>query len=126
MLWVAIHSNGVTGLSRIIQNIVVSTYSFGMLVRVSRCFRKTCQWVLQAKHFAKFFVTVQEHVITYRKRRSRDSAVGIAIGYGLDDRRVGVPDPVGSRIFSSPRRPDQLWGHSTSDPMGTEGFFPGG
>jgi hypothetical protein len=42
--------------------------------------------------------------------RSRDSVVGIATGYRLDDRGVGVRVPVGSRIFSSPRRPDRLWG----------------
>jgi hypothetical protein len=42
--------------------------------------------------------------------RSRDSVVGIATGYVLDDRGVGVRVPVGSRIFSSPRRPDRLWG----------------
>jgi hypothetical protein len=41
---------------------------------------------------------------------SRDSVVGIATGYGLDERGVGVRVPVGSRIFSSPRRPDRLWG----------------
>jgi hypothetical protein len=40
----------------------------------------------------------------------RDSTVGIATGYGLDDRGLGVRVPVGSRIFSSPRRPDRLWG----------------
>jgi hypothetical protein len=40
--------------------------------------------------------------------RSRDSVVGIATGYGLDDRGVGVRVLVGSRIFSSPRRPDLL------------------
>jgi hypothetical protein len=28
----------------------------------------------------------------------------------VDDRRVGVRVPVGSRIFSLPRRPDRLWG----------------
>jgi hypothetical protein len=39
---------------------------------------------------------------------SRDSAVGIAASYGLDDRGVGVRVPVGSRIFSSPNRPDRL------------------
>jgi hypothetical protein len=38
-----------------------------------------------------------------------DRVVSIAIGYGLDDRGVGVRVPVGSRIFSSPRRPDRLW-----------------
>jgi hypothetical protein len=42
--------------------------------------------------------------------RCRDSIVGITTGYGLDDRRVGIRVPVGSRIFSSPRRPDWLWG----------------
>jgi hypothetical protein len=42
--------------------------------------------------------------------RSRDSAFGIATGYGLDDRGVGVRVPVISRIFSSPRRLERLWG----------------
>jgi hypothetical protein len=42
--------------------------------------------------------------------RSRDSAVGVATGYGLDDRGVGVRVPVGSRIFTFPCRPDRLWG----------------
>jgi hypothetical protein len=36
---------------------------------------------------------------------SRDSSVGIATGYGLDDRGVGVPVPVGARIFSTSSRP---------------------
>jgi hypothetical protein len=30
---------------------------------------------------------------------SRDSSVGIATGYGLDDRRAGVPVPGGSKYF---------------------------
>jgi hypothetical protein len=34
-------------------------------------------------------------------QRSRDSAVGVATGYGLDDRGIRVRVPVGSRIFSS-------------------------
>jgi hypothetical protein len=38
-----------------------------------------------------------------------NSAVGIATGYGLDDRGVGVRVPVGSRIFCSSSRSDQLW-----------------
>jgi hypothetical protein len=42
----------------------------------------------------------------YTDKESRDSAVGIASGYGLDDRGVRVRVPVGSRIFSSSRRPD--------------------
>jgi hypothetical protein len=46
------------------------------------------------------------------EERSGDGVVGIATGYGLDDRRVGVRVPEGSRIFCSPRRPDGLWGPS--------------
>jgi hypothetical protein len=38
---------------------------------------------------------------------SRDSVFGIATGYRLDDKGVGVRVPVGSRIFYSPRR--QYW-----------------
>jgi hypothetical protein len=43
---------------------------------------------------------------------NRDSAVGIATGYRLHDRGggVGVRVPLGLRIFSSPRRPERLWG----------------
>jgi hypothetical protein len=29
-------------------------------------------------------------------------------GYGLDDRGVGIRVPVGSKVFSSPLRPDRL------------------
>jgi hypothetical protein len=36
---------------------------------------------------------------------SRDSVVGIATGYGLDDRGVGVRVPVGWRIFYTSSRP---------------------
>jgi hypothetical protein len=41
---------------------------------------------------------------------SLDNSVSIATGYGLDGRRVSVRVPLGSAIFSSPRRPDRLWG----------------
>jgi hypothetical protein len=37
---------------------------------------------------------------------SRDSAIGIATGYGLDG-RVGIRAPVGSKFFS-PRGPDRF------------------
>jgi hypothetical protein len=40
--------------------------------------------------------------------RSRDSVVGIATSYGLDDQGVGVGVPVRSIIFTSPNRPDRL------------------
>jgi hypothetical protein len=41
---------------------------------------------------------------------SGNSGVGIATGYGLDGRGVGVRISAGSRIFSSPRCSDRLWG----------------
>jgi hypothetical protein len=56
---------------------------------------------------------------------SRGSAVGT--GYGLDVRGVGVRVPVGSRIFSSPRRPDQFWDPPSLLSNGHRGrSFPGG
>jgi hypothetical protein len=57
---------------------------------------------------------------------SRDSAVGIATGYGLDDIEVGVRVPVGSRIFTSPCRPDRLCGPPNLLYKGYRGLFPGG
>jgi hypothetical protein len=59
-------------------------------------------------------------------KRTRDSVVGIVTSYGLDDRGVGVRVPVGSRIFSSPRRPDRLWGPPSILSNGYRGSFPGG
>jgi hypothetical protein len=58
--------------------------------------------------------------------RSRDSAVGIATGYGLNDREVGVRVPVGSKFFTSPYCPDRLWGPPNLLHNGYRGFLPGG
>jgi hypothetical protein len=57
---------------------------------------------------------------------SRDSAVGIATGYGLDDSEVGVRVPVGSRIITSPCRPGRLWGPPNLLYNGYWELFPGG
>jgi hypothetical protein len=40
--------------------------------------------------------------------------------------RVPPPVPVGSRIFTSPLRPDQFWSPPNLLPMGTGYSFPGG
>jgi hypothetical protein len=55
---------------------------------------------------------------------NRDSVVGIATSYGLDDQEVGVRVPVGSRIFSSPRRPDWLGDQPNLLSNGYQGLFP--
>jgi hypothetical protein len=48
-----------------------------------------------------------------------DSVVGIATGYGLDDRGAGVPSP--DRVVQT-----GSGAHPASYAMGTEGSFPGG
>jgi hypothetical protein len=54
--------------------------------------------------------------IDENKRKGRDSSLGIATGYELDDGGVGVLVPVGSRMFSTlsspalwPTRPPTKW-----------------
>jgi hypothetical protein len=59
--------------------------------------------------------------------KSRDSSVGIARGYGLDDRRSRVRVPAGAGNFSLHHRVQIGSGaHPASYPMGTRGSYPGG
>jgi hypothetical protein len=51
--------------------------------------------------------------------------VGIATGYGLDDRGVWVRVPVDSWSFSPPNRPDRLCGPPSLLSSGYERLFPG-
>jgi hypothetical protein len=58
---------------------------------------------------------------------SRDSSVGVALGYGLDDRGSRVRFPAGAVNFSLHNRVQNCSGaHPASYPMGTGGTFPGG
>jgi hypothetical protein len=57
---------------------------------------------------------------------SRDSAVGIATGYGLDGRGVRVRVSVGARLFSSPQSPNRFWGPPNLLCNRYRGPFPGG
>jgi hypothetical protein len=57
--------------------------------------------------------------------KSRNSAVGIATGYRLDDQEVGVRVPVGSRIFTSSCRPGRLCVPPSLLSSGYRGSFPG-
>jgi hypothetical protein len=63
-------------------------------------------------------------IFLYHITVNRDSAVGIATDYRLDDRGFGFRVPVGSRIFSSPRRPDRLWGLPNLLSNGYQGSMP--
>jgi hypothetical protein len=64
----------------------------------------SCREVIFLKTITRFQFTVNG---------GGDSAVGIATGYWLDSRRVRVSGAAGTRLFSSPRRPDRLWGPSS-------------
>jgi hypothetical protein len=55
----------------------------------------------------------------------KTNTVGVTTDHGLDDRGVGARVPVGLRSFTSPYRPDRLWVHSASYPMGIGGSFQG-
>jgi hypothetical protein len=58
---------------------------------------------------------------------SRDSSVGIALGYGLYDRGYGVRFPEKAGNFSLHHRVQNgSETHPASYPMGTRGSFPGG
>jgi hypothetical protein len=58
--------------------------------------------------------------------KSRGSSVGIALGYGLNDRGSRVRFPAGARNFSLHHRVQNgSRAHPASYPMGTRGPFPG-
>jgi hypothetical protein len=58
--------------------------------------------------------------------KSRDSSVGIALGYGLDDRGYRVRFPAGAGNFSLHHRVHTGGAHPSSYAVGTRGSFPGG
>jgi hypothetical protein len=59
----------------------------------------------QNLYLSNKFLEINNNYIISNK--IRDSVVGIATAYDLDDRGVGVRVPIVSRIFSFPRRPDR-------------------
>jgi hypothetical protein len=54
------------------------------------------------------------------------AGAGVAIGYWLDDRGVGVRVPIGSNILSLHAVQTGSEAHPASNPMSTGGSFPGG
>jgi hypothetical protein len=82
-------------------------------------------------HFATLTTTkfsVKIHITLFISyiciSRSRNSLVGIATGYWLNDRGMRVRVPVGTRIFSFQRRLDRLWGSPSLLSIGYRGLFP--
>jgi hypothetical protein len=66
-------------------------------------------------------------VISIMTAKSRDSPVGIALGYGLDDWSSRVRSPVGAgNFFLHYRVQNGSGAHPASNRMGTMGSFPGG
>jgi hypothetical protein len=62
-----------------------------------------------------------------RRVGSRDSSVGIALGYGLNDRGFRVRFPAGAGNFSLQHRVQNGSGaHPASYPVRTRGSFAGG
>jgi hypothetical protein len=57
--------------------------------------------------------------------KSRDSSIGIALGYGLDDRGSRVRFPARARNFSLHHRVQNGSGAHPAYPMGTWGSFLG-
>jgi hypothetical protein len=61
---------------------------------------------------------------TFKTLQSRDSSVGIALGYGLDDRDFRVRFLAGAGNFSLHHRVQNgSVAHPASYPMGTKGSF---
>jgi hypothetical protein len=85
-------------------NLVKKMYNHNLAILLDRCIK-----------FRFKFITLHVYV------KSRDSSVGIALGYGLNDRDSRVRFPAGAGNFSLHHRL-----HPASYPMGTRGSFPGG
>jgi hypothetical protein len=91
--------------------------------------RKFVSWRPDPDHFAKETTsfTVLKYLSICDRGRSRDSSVGIVLGYGLDDGGSRVRFPAGAGDFSLHHRVQNGSGaHPASYPMGTRGSFPGG
>jgi hypothetical protein len=65
-------------------------------------------------------------LLVHHFSKSRDSAVGIATGCGLDDKGFGVRVPVGQEFSQLHAVQTGPGAHPASYAMGTGGFLPGG
>jgi hypothetical protein len=77
-----------------------------------------------------YFVIIREQLciiyLHYYLEWSRDSSVGVALGYGLDDQSSRVRFPAGAGNFYLHHRVQNGSGiHPASYPTGSRGSFPG-
>jgi hypothetical protein len=70
----------------------------------------SCVWRYPSEVAATLFSIHELEEALSLTEEGPDSTVDIATGYGLDGRGVRVRVPAGTRFFSSPHRPDRLWG----------------
>jgi hypothetical protein len=79
--------------------------------------------ILDHVNFNVKTIRIFNHVVL----TERVSSVGIALGYGLDDRGFTVRFPAGAGNFSLHHRVQNgSEAHPASSTMGTRGSFPGG
>jgi hypothetical protein len=101
------------------------------IVRTARRFEWTYRLHLHFQSVRQAKIAARSKPVSFRTIRCynsraggyRDRAVGIATGYVLDDRRVGVRVPVRAKFFSSPRRPNQFWSPPSFLSKGYQGIF---
>jgi hypothetical protein len=78
---------------------------------LSAAARHRASWVV---FFFFFFFGLPDgrlfHPLCIYKAYKQSVSVGVANGYGMNDRAVGIRGLIGLRIVSSTRCPDRLWG----------------
>jgi hypothetical protein len=83
-------------------------------------------WLFEIKNHRLLSSDIEDHFASYHDKLSRDSVVGIATGYGLDDWGVEVESRKDQEFSRLQSVHTGSGAHPTSYPMGTGGSFPGG
>jgi hypothetical protein len=88
--------SGISGVCRLVRSL------WRFVVPICKCY---IQLLIRTPCLVSFFSTLVRNIS--RSDKYLECSVGIATGYGLDGRGIGVRFPVGVRIFFSPRPPIQ-------------------